>query len=269
MASIGSKAAPRAGARRAPNQRGALDKVSVIGTVLAFAVVVAGTVLKGSSIEALWNPAAFVIVFCGTFAALMVQTPGHVLRRAAALFPMVYRPPVHRPQDLISRIIGWSEITRRQGLLGLEAQIAIEGDPFVRKGLALLVDGGEPDAIRSIMEVELGSREQVDIDASKVFENAGTYSPTMGIIGAVMGLMAVMQNLSDPSKLGHGIAAAFVATIYGIGLANLLMLPIAARLKAMIHRQSELREILIEGLASIAQGDNPRQIESRLQGYLP
>lgn len=246
-----------------------MDLVSIIGTILAFLVIALGTVLKGSTLESLWNPAAFLIVFAGTFAALMVQTPGRVLRRAMQVLPMVYKPPRHFPQNLIKQVIGWSEISRRQGLLGLEPAMESERDPFVRKGLQLLIDGGEPEAIRAVMDVELGTREQVDLDAAKVFENAGTYSPTLGIIGAVMGLMAVMQNLADPSKLGHGIAAAFVATIYGIGLANLLMLPMAARLKSLIHKQTEMREILIEGLVSIAQGDNPRQIESKLQGYLP
>ena len=122
--------------------------------------------------------------------------------------------------------------------------------------------------MRSVLEVEVLTREHSDLDAAKVFENAGAYSPTMGIIGAVMGLMAVMQNLADPSKLGHGIAAAFVATIYGVALANLWMLPMSARLKALIHKQTQMREILIEGLVSIAEGANPRQIEAKLQGYL-
>ena len=246
-----------------------MDLVSLIGTILAFVVIIVGTILKGSTVEALWNPAAFVIVFFGTTAALLVQTPGQVLKRALAMFPMVYKPPVHHPDDLIGRIIGWSEISRRQGLLGLEPQIESEADGFLRKGLQLLVDGGEPEAIRSVLEVELSTREQADLVATKVFENAGIYSPTLGIIGAVMGLMAVMQNLADPSKLGHGIAAAFVATIYGVALANLLMLPIAARLKGMVHKQTQMREIFIEGLVAIAQGDNPRQIEAKLQGYLP
>jgi len=246
-----------------------MDIVSLIGTILAFLVIIVGTILKGSSVDALLNPAAFVIVFCGTFAALLVQTPGKVLKRALAMLPMVYKPPRFHPDDLISRIVGWSEISRRQGLLGLESQIEAEPDRFVGKGLQLLVDGGEPEAIRSVMEVEMEAREHSDIAAARVFENAGTYSPTMGIIGAVMGLMAVMQNLADPSKLGHGIAAAFVATIYGVGLANLLMLPMASRLKALVHKQTQMRVILIEGLVAIAQGDNPRQIEARLQGYLP
>ena len=246
-----------------------MDLVSIIGTVLAFLVIIVGTVLKGSTVDALWNPAAFVIVFLGTLAALLVQNHGKVLRHALRMMSMIYRPPAHRPGDLVSRIVGWSEISRRQGLLGLEPQIERESDPFVCKGLQLLVDGGEPEAIRGVLEVDLETREATDLAGAKVFEMAGIYSPTLGIFGAVMGLMAVMQNLDDPSKLGHGIAAAFVATIYGIGLANLLMLPIAARLKGMIHKQTEMREILIEGLVSIAQGDNPRQIESKLQGFLP
>ncbi|SFR86084.1 chemotaxis protein MotA [Dyella sp. OK004] len=245
-----------------------MDLVSLIGTILAFVVIIVGTILKGSSIEALWNPAAFVIVFMGTIAALLVQTQGKVLKHAISMLPMVYKPPRHQPDDLISRVIGWSEISRRQGLLGLEPQIDSEQDGFVRKGLQLLVDGSEPEAIRSVLEVEQETREHVDLAGAKVFEQAGIYSPTMGIIGAVMGLMAVMQNLADPSKLGHGIAAAFVATIYGVALANLLMLPMASRLKGMVHKQGQMREILIEGLVSIARGDNPRQIESRLQGYL-
>jgi len=245
-----------------------MDLVSIIGTVLAFLVIIVGTVLKGSTVDALWNPAAFVIVFLGTLAALLVQNHGKVLRHALRMMSMIYRPPAHRPGDLVSRIVGWSEISRRQGLLGLEPQIERESDPFVCKGLQLLVDGGEPEAIRGVLEVDLETREATDLAGAKVFEMAGIYSPTLGIIGAVMGLMAVMQNLADPSKLGHGIAAAFVATIYGVALANLFMLPMAARLKTLVGRQTKMREILIEGLVSIAQGDNPRQIEARLQGYL-
>jgi chemotaxis protein MotA len=245
-----------------------MNLVSLGGTILAFVVIIVGTLLKGSSLDALWNPAAFLIVFVGTFAALLVQTSTPTLKRAVAMLPWVYQPQVDDAANLVARIVGWSEISRRQGLLGLENGIDRETDPFVRKGLQLLVDGTEPDAMRSVLEVEVLTREHSDLEAAKVFENAGAYAPTMGIIGAVMGLMAVMQNLSDPSKLGHGIAAAFVATIYGIGLANLLMLPIAARLKTISRTRSQMREMLVEGLVSIAQGDNPRHIESKLQGYL-
>jgi chemotaxis protein MotA len=180
----------------------------------------------------------------------------------------VIRPPaVHRPA-LIKKMVEWSNTARKQGLLGLEAVIPKEPDDFVRKGLQLVVDGSEPEVIRNILEVDLHVREQSDTRAAKVFEGMGVYSPTLGIIGAVLGLMAVMQNLADPSKLGHGIAAAFVATIYGIGLANLFFLPCASKLKVAIASQSEAREMVIEGMISIAQGENPRSIEAKLQGYL-
>jgi chemotaxis protein MotA len=245
-----------------------MDLISIIGTIMAFAVLIVGAILKGTDVSALWNPAAFTIVFGGTISALMLHTQGKVLKQAMSMAGMVYKPPQLQPADLISRVVGWSEISRRQGLLGLEPQIESESDPFVRKGLQMLVDGSEPEAIRSVLELEVETREHVDLNAAKVYENAGIYSPTMGIIGAVLGLMAVMRDLTDPAKLGHGIAAAFVATIYGISLANLLLLPIGARLKALIHKQTQVREIVIEGLVSIAQGDNPRQIESKLQGYL-
>jgi len=245
-----------------------MELISIIGTILAFAVLIVGAILKGTDVSALWNPAAFTIVFGGTVSALMLHTQGKVLKQAMSMLGMVYKPPHLQPADLISRVVGWSEISRRQGLLGLEPQIEAESDQFVRKGLQMLVDGSEPEAIRSVLELEVETREHVDLNAAKVYENAGIYSPTMGIIGAVLGLMAVMRDLTDPAKLGHGIAAAFVATIYGISLANLLLLPIGARLKALIHKQTQVREIVIEGLVSIAQGDNPRQIESKLQGYL-
>jgi chemotaxis protein MotA len=245
-----------------------MDLISIIGTILAFLVLIVGAILKGTDVSALWNPAAFTIVFGGTIAALMLHTQGNVLKQSMGMLGMVYKPPQLQPANLISRVVGWSEISRRQGLLGLEPQIEAEPDPFVRKGLQLLVDGSEPEAIRSVLELEVETREHVDLTAAKVYENAGIYSPTMGIIGAVLGLMAVMRDLTDPAKLGHGIAAAFVATIYGISLANLLLLPIGSRLKALIHKQTQVREIVIEGLVSIAQGDNPRQIESKLQGYL-
>ena len=138
----------------------------------------------------------------------------------------------------------------------------------MKKGLQSLVDGGEPEAIRALLEVDLDTREHFDTSAAKVFEGLGIYSPTLGIIGAVMGLMAVMQNLADPAKLGHGIAAAFIATIYGIAFANLFFLPMANKLKSVIHNQTQVRQMTIEGIIAIAQGENPRNIEAKLKGYL-
>jgi chemotaxis protein MotA len=245
-----------------------MDILSIIGLILAFCAVLIGAVLKGAGIKALLSAAAFMIVIVGTIAAICLQTPMPVMKHAMRILPWVFRPPSVERRILIKKIVDWSNTARKQGLLGLEPIIEKESDDFVRKGLQLVVDGSEPDVIRSILEVDVHVREQADTRAAKVFEGMGIYSPTLGIIGAVLGLMAVMQNLADPSKLGQGIAAAFVATIYGIGLANLFFLPAANKLKVAIQSQSEVREMVIEGMISIAQGENPRAIESKLQGYL-
>jgi chemotaxis protein MotA len=245
-----------------------VDILSILGLALALCAVLVGAVLKGAGIMALVSAAAFMIVVVGTVAAILVQTPLPVMRRALGIFSWVMRPPARDGERLIAKIVEWSNTARKQGLLGLEPVIDRESDPFVKKALQLLVDGSEPDAISSVMNVELHVREHADITAAKVFEGMGVYSPTLGIIGAVLGLMAVMQNLADPTKLGHGIAAAFTATVYGIGLANLFFLPVAAKLKVIIQRQTQMREMVIDGMLSIAQGENPRAIESKLQGYL-
>jgi chemotaxis protein MotA len=245
-----------------------MDILSVLGFILAMVAILVGAVLKGAGIKALLSAAAFMIVFVGTFASIFIQTPLPVFKLALNRVSWIFKPPAMGAEALIQKIIEWSTIARKQGLLGLEPMIQLEEDAFVQKGLQLVVDGSEPDAIRSIMEVELGVREHNDTRAAKVWEGMGIYAPTLGIIGAVLGLMAVMQNLSDPSKLGHGIAAAFTATIYGIGLANLFFLPMAGKLKGIVAEQSQVREMIIEGMISIAQGENPRAIESKLHGYL-
>jgi chemotaxis protein MotA len=238
-----------------------MDILSIVGVVLGLIAIIGGAILKGSSAGALVGSAAFVIVVVGTLAASLVQTPMATFLRAWKIVAWVFKPPANNPAAMIEKIVEWSNIARKQGLLGLESAVEGEQDEFLKKGLQSLVDGGEPDAIRSSMEIEL------DTQAAKVFESMGVYSPTLGIIGAVMGLMAVMQNLNDPSKLGHGIAAAFIATIYGIAFANLLFLPMGNKLKSVIHGQSQVRNMVIEGLIAIAQGENPRNIESKLQGY--
>jgi chemotaxis protein MotA len=245
-----------------------VDILSIIGLILAFAALLIGAVLKGAGIHALVSSAAFMIVIVGTIAAICIQTPLPVMKHALRIFPWIFKPPLIERVELIKRMVDWSNTARKQGLLGLEPAIAAETDAFVRKGLQLVVDGSEPDVIRGILEVDMNIREQADTRAAKVFEGMGIYAPTLGIIGAVLGLMAVLQNLADPSKLGHGIAAAFVATIYGIGLANLFFLPVANKLKVVIHGLTEAREMVVEGMISIAQGENPRSVESKLQGYL-
>ena len=245
-----------------------MDRLSIIGLFLALASLVGGSILKGAGLSSLWSPAAFVIVIVGTVAAILLHTSPAIFRHAFRIVRWVVQPPASDRQALIRQIVEWSNIARRQGLLGLEPQVEMQDDPFLRKGLQLVVDGVEPDAIRHMLEIELSGQEHRDLAAAKVFEGMGIYAPTLGIIGAVLGLIAVMKNLADPSKLGHGIAAAFTATIYGIASANLLFLPVAAKLKSVISHNTRDREMVIEGLISIAQGENPRNIETNLSGFL-
>ena len=245
-----------------------MDRLSIIGLFLALASLVGGSILKGAGLSSLWSPAAFVIVIVGTVAAILLHTSPAIFRHAFRIVRWVVQPPASDRQALIRQIVEWSNIARRQGLLGLEPQVEMQDDPFLRKGLQLVVDGVEPDAIRHMLEIELSGQEHRDLAAAKVFEGMGIYAPTLGIIGAVLGLIAVMKNLADPSKLGHGIAAAFTATIYGIASANLLFLPVAAKLKSVISHNSREREMIIEGLIAIAHGENPRNIETSLAGFV-
>ncbi|MGB5454119.1 MAG: flagellar motor protein [Sedimenticolaceae bacterium] len=245
-----------------------MDLLSFIGVAVAFAAILGGNWMEGGHLETLANGPAMVIVLGGSIGAVLLQTPMQVFLRAMRMLGMVFLPPKRALEDTIEKLVDWSKVARKDGLLGLEAVVGNETDPFVRKGMQLLVDGNEPDDIRHTLEVELDSRERFDLQAGKVLEAMGGYSPTIGIIGAVMGLIHVMQNLSDPSRLGSGIATAFVATIYGVGLANLFLLPMANKLKAYVIQESHYRELVIEGLVAISEGENPRQIEVRLQGFL-
>jgi chemotaxis protein MotA len=245
-----------------------MDILSLLGLALALVAIFGGTILKGSGIAALWSGAAFVIVIVGTLAATLLQTPMAVMMRALKISVWVVKPPPLHGDEFIEKIIEWSQTARKQGLLGLEPHVETEPDPFVSKALQLVVDGSEPETIRNIMEVDIMTREEADQNAAKVFESLGIYAPTLGIIGAVMGLIAVMQNLADPEYLGRGIAVAFVATIYGIGSANLAFLPMAGKLKNVVRQQSQIHEMIVEGLVSIAEGENPRNIETKLKGFV-
>ncbi len=245
-----------------------MDKTSIAGLALGIAAIVVGQVLEGGHVGSLIQPTAMLIVLGGTLGAVMLQSPLPVFMDGMRMGMWVFFPPVVDPQKLIRDVARWSQVARKEGLLALEAQIASLSDPFARRGLQLLVDGAEPERLREVMEVEIGAYESKLKLASKVWEAAGGYSPTIGILGAVMGLIHVMENLSDPAKLGSGIAVAFVATIYGVGAANLVFLPVAKKLMANIGRLVTHREMLVDGLVGIANGDNPRIVESRLQGYL-
>ena len=245
-----------------------MDKISVLGLVLGIVAIVGGQVLEGGHVGSLSQPTALLIVLGGTMGAVMLQSPYATFIRGVKMVRWVWYPPVVDHQQLIKQIASWSQVSRREGLLALENVMNQLKDDFARKGLQLLVDGAEPERLREVLEVEINTYEQELKLSARIWEAAGGYSPTIGILGAVLGLIHVMENLSEPSKLGAGIAVAFVATIYGVGLANLVFLPMANKLKAHIARLIVRREMIVDGLVGIANGDNPRIIESRLQGYI-
>lgn len=245
-----------------------LDVISIVGILISMVAILGGQYLEGGHIGSLIQVTAFLIVLGGTFGACMLQFTLPVFLDGMKMLRWVIVPPVVALEDVIQHVTGWGQAARRGGLLSLEPLMAEMDDPFTRKGLQLLVDGAEPEKLREAMEVDMYAYEEHYRMAAKVWEAAGGYAPTIGILGAVMGLIHVMENLSDPSKLGSGIAVAFVATIYGVGSANLLFLPITNKLKALIAREMVKREMVVEGLVGIANGENPRIIETKLRGYI-
>ncbi|MGE3775062.1 MAG: flagellar motor protein [Gammaproteobacteria bacterium] len=245
-----------------------MDPLSIVGLLLGIAAVVVGQYLEGGHLAMLVNGPALLIVVGGTLGATMVQSPAHVFLRALRMSSWIFRPPAV-PLDLaMKELLHWCRVARRDGLLGLEALVESVRNPYARKALQLLIDGNEPTVIRETLQIDTAVREQRDLLAAKVFDGMGGYAPTLGILGAVIGLIHVMNNLSDPSMLGQGIGVAFVATVYGVGLANLVFLPIGVKLRALVREETRLEEMIAIGITAIADGENPRVVESRLQGLL-
>lgn len=245
-----------------------MDGLSLLGIIVAVFAIVGGNWLEGGELDTLANGPALLIVLGGSIGAVMLQTPLTVFVRALRMSKRVLLPQKFAFDEMTARLVKWSDLARREGLLGLEKIARKEPDPFIQKGMQLVVDGGEPEEVRRTLEMEMDLHEQRLLEAARVFESLGGYAPTIGIIGAVMGLIHVMQNLADPSRLGGGIATAFVATIYGVGFANLLFLPMANKLKSQILTESHYREMVIEGLIAISEGENPRLVETRLAGFM-
>ncbi|MDH3354411.1 MAG: flagellar motor protein [Chromatiales bacterium] len=245
-----------------------MDILSIFGLIVGVGAIILGQFLEGGHITSLMNGPAILIVAGGTLGAIMLQFPMTLFVQALRQIKWIFIPPVDSGEEIIEKIVSWSNVARREGLLGLESIADTEEDEFARRGLMLLVDGTEPEMMRNILEVEVDTKESFYLAASKLYESAGGYTPTVGIIGAVLGLIQVMENLADPSKLGHGIAVAFVATVYGVGLANLMLIPMGNKMKNVIEAQTQLRYMLIEGIISIAEGDNPRNIEHKLLAYV-
>ncbi|MDR2881467.1 MAG: flagellar motor protein [Azoarcus sp.] len=245
-----------------------MDKVSIIGLFLAVGAILGGQVLEGGHISSLLQPTAFLIVVGGTTGAVLLQSPLNVFLGGVKMMKWVFVPPLSGYEGDIERIILWSYQARREGVLMLEQHIKELDEPFMRRGLQMLIDGVEPGNLRESLEIEVDAWATQMRQCARIWESAGGYSPTIGILGAVLGLIHVMENLSDPTKLGAGIAVAFVATIYGVGLANLILLPVHKKLLSHIGTLAGRREMLIDGLIGIANGDNPRIIEGRMRGYV-
>ena len=245
-----------------------LDLNSIVGIILSLGAIIGGQVLEGGHLGSLVQITAFVIVVGGTLGAVLVQSPMKIFVSGMKMGWWVFAPPLLLPQPLVRQIVDWSHISRKEGLLALELYAEMTTDSLTKRGLQLLVDGSDPEKLREAMEVEMSGLEGLQRQAARIWEAAGGYAPTIGILGAVLGLIHVMENLSDPARLGSGIAVAFVATVYGVGLANLVFLPISNKLKTIIAQHAVMREILVDGLVAIANGENPRIIEARLQGYI-
>lgn len=245
-----------------------MDKLTLLGLLIGVVGIMSGQILEGGNLSILLQGAAFLIVFGGTLGAVMVQSPAKVFFTALKMGKWAFVEPKLNGRLLLRQLTDWSTLARKEGVLALEARIPAISDPFLKKGLQLVVDGASPEKIREVLDVDIHRWEQLRWQSARVWEAAAGYSPTIGIIGAVLGLMHVMQNLSEPAKLGSGIAVAFVATIYGVAFANLLFLPIANKLKAIIMRQTDIYEMVVDGLVGIASGDNPRMVETKLQGYI-
>lgn len=245
-----------------------MDKLTLFGLLVAFSGIIGGQMLEGGTVAILFQLAAFLIVFGGTLGAVLVQSPRKIFVNGIRMAKWAFFTPQFAGQKQIAQLSAWSHVARKDGMLKLEDQLGMVKDPFTRKGLQLLVDGNSGEKIRDVLEIDLHAYEQTSFQSARVWEAAAGYSPTIGILGAVLGLVHVMQSLGDPSRLGEGIAVAFISTIYGVGLANLIYLPIASKLKMIILRQAAVREMLIDGLVMIANGENTRYIEMKLQGYL-
>lgn len=245
-----------------------MDWGSLAGITLALVAIVFGQAIEGGHVESLVQPAAFCIVFLGTMGAVLLQSKPKAFIKGLRMFKLIFRPPQDDRQYLAGRVNMWSNAVKKSGLFGLQKHLEQETEPFIRKGLQLMIDNTDPDKIREVCAIDMHFYEQQQRNAAKIWDAAGGYAPTIGILGAVIGLIHVMENLSDPNLLGSGIAIAFVATIYGVAMANLIFLPIGNKLKAHIQHEMMRREMLLNAWVSIAKGDNTMIVNERLEAYL-
>lgn len=245
-----------------------MDKSSIGGVLLAVVGIVAGLLMEGGHLGQILQPTAAVIVFGGTMGAVLLQFPLVVVVAAFKNMAHVFTAPRKQDDELIKLLIGFANKARRNGVVSLDADLASIQDPFLRQAMMLAVDGTEPTDLRNIMQVSLGSMTESEDRLPAVFESAGGFSPTIGILGAVLGLIQVMQHLDDISEVGRGIAVAFVATIYGVGIANLFFLPMAGKMRLRVRSEYQRREMMLEAVISILEGMNPRMLQVKLSGFV-
>jgi chemotaxis protein MotA len=245
-----------------------MDKASFGGVLLAAAGILAGLLLEGGNLGQIFQPTAAMIVFGGTLGAVMLQFPLHTVIEAFRRLMQVFFSPREQNLQLIETLVGFANKARRSGVVSLDADLQRIDEPFLRQALQLAVDGTEPAELRKIMSLSMDSRSEGEDRIPAVFESAGGFSPTIGILGAVLGLIQVMQHLDKIEEVGKGIAVAFVATIYGVGAANLFLLPAAGKLRIRVRDDHQRREMMLEGVISILEGINPRMLEVKLSGFL-
>jgi len=245
-----------------------MDRATIIGLLLAAAALIGGHFLEGGSWGMILQVTAMVIVFGGTFGAVFISFPRSQLRQAWREFHQIFREPEDQGPAYLARIVEFAYRARREGLLSLERELPQISDPFFRRGLQLVIDGHNFAKVKEVMELELAQLEETGLAPARVFETAGGYAPTIGILGAVLGLIQVMQHLTDPAKLGTGVAVAFVATVYGVASANLFFLPIGHKLRLRHQRRLSVKEMMMVGILGLAHGDHPRLIEEKLRAFL-
>jgi len=247
-----------------------VDVISALGLPLAVGVLLIAQVLDGGRVGALWQPTAALVVFGGTAGAILVSFRRQaVVRTIAALFRAFgHYSPEREVETTVRQLVGYAIESRRKGLMTLESELDLIPDPFMRGALALAIDGTNPKVARQILDIESHVQRGAEEVPADVLETAAGYTPTLGILGAVLGLIHVMARLDEPAKLGSGIAVAFVATVYGVGAANLVLLPLATRLRGRARDSAQHREIIIEGAVALAEGLHPRLIAQKLQGFI-
>ncbi|HEY0759322.1 MAG TPA: flagellar motor protein [Acidisarcina sp.] len=245
-----------------------MDKSTVGGIFLAFAGIALGLIIEGGKVGQMIQPTAAMIVFGGTIGAVLIQFPLEVVMEAAGQLRFVFTHKAGSSAGLAESLLRYAHKARRDGMLSLDEELDGITDPFLKKTLMLAIDGMEPDELRGIMDLELSLKAEKEDQIPRVFEAAGGFAPTIGIIGAVLGLIQVMQKLENINEVGKGIAVAFVATVYGVGSANILFLPWAGKLKIRMRERQLVREMTLEAVVSILEGINPRVLEGKMSGYL-